>query len=107
MPIGGKEQVGQRVLAILKEFVPSNTSVRPHHLIGRELGVTGWDSIDFLERLEAEFHLDLKPMIEAVAVRLKPRLIDRLMGRKRGPLDADVTAGQLTDYIFEHSTEAE
>jgi hypothetical protein len=105
MPVGRQEHVTEQVLTTLREFLPRTTPLDRDKLIGAGLGITGWDSIDLIERLEHDFQLDLRPLVDANTVHLKPRLIDRLLGREHGPPDADVTVGQLIDYIAQHAAD--
>jgi hypothetical protein len=103
MQVRRDEDLTERILAILGGFVPRSTALDRDKLIGRDLGIRGWDSIDLLERLEREFELDLRPFVDTKTAYLKPRLVDRLLGREHGPANADATVGQLVDYIIEHS----
>jgi hypothetical protein len=61
-------------------------------LIGDEHGVTGWDSIELLERLERDYNVDLRPFVDARATIRKGWFRTYTVG-------GDVTARELSDHI--------
>jgi hypothetical protein len=61
-------------------------------LIGADHGVTGWDSIELLERLEEEYGVDLGPFMDARATKRKGWFGTYTIG-------GDVTARELADHI--------
>jgi hypothetical protein len=95
MQIADNQQLTNEVIEIIAKYVPKNSAISMNSYIGRELGITGWDSIDLLEEIEGRYGVDLRPFMESVSYFLKPRLVDKMLGRPRGPVEADATVEQL------------
>ena len=61
------DAVLHQVLQVADEFAGRRTAGDADKLIGGDYGITGWDSIEFLERLEEHYGVDLRPFVDARA----------------------------------------
>lgn len=91
--------VEETVLSILRSFVGTRVAIDRQKLIGRELGISGGDSVELLDELEEKFGVDLNPLVEKATLHLEPSWFDRIRGREQGPAVADVTVGDLVQFI--------
>lgn len=91
--------IEERVLVVLRSFVGPGASLDLTRLIGSELGISGGDSIELLDELEAKFQVDLDPLIQQTSFPLKLTLFERLLGKKEGRQVAEFSIGDLIQYI--------
>lgn len=102
MPVTNVQRLEDQILETLRAYSGSK-SVSLDQLIGRDLGIVGLDGVLILDELEEKFAVDLNPLIEAHTSFLQPSWLDRLRGRKHGRPNADLTVGELIDYITANS----
>lgn len=99
------EEARERVIATLRKY-SGKRDVSNDAFIGRDLGITGGDSVEFLDEIEEKFGIDLAPLIDA-RKRLRPAdWLDRLLGRKHGGETVDLTVSEVVDHVLAHRTTA-
>lgn len=98
MSIENARNLEEEIVLVLKKY-SSRGTIAHDQLIGRDVGIYGGDGVQILYELEDRFKVDLKPLIDSVTVFRPPNWLDRLRGRKEGPAHADLTVGQLIEYI--------
>ncbi|GAA4752598.1 hypothetical protein GCM10023264_19430 [Sphingomonas daechungensis] len=80
------------ILSVLREIAGRGAAVDADMLIGAELRITGWDSIDLLERLEKDYSIDLRPFADARSTTRQGWFRTRTIG-------GDATARELAHHI--------
>lgn len=98
MPPANDQSLEEQVVSILKG-ISGRKTITPDQMIGRDVGIHGFDGVVAVESLEEQFGIDLDPLIQAHTKFLPPRWFDRLRGRTHGPPNADLTVTELVDYI--------
>src|SRR5688572_20576702 len=61
----------EHILALVHQLAGRRLADGADKLLGAEHGVTGWDSIELLERLEEAYAVDLRPFADARATQRK------------------------------------
>jgi hypothetical protein len=97
MPLNSRN-VEDRVKRMVERYRGRGGPLRLADSLGRDLGITDEDSIEFMEEIEEIFNIDLNPLVDSNTIYVKGNWIDRLMGRKLIPM-AEISLGQLIDYI--------
>ena len=87
-----RDEILEHVLTLTRQLGGRQLPDGAERLIGAEHGITGWDSIDLLERLEADYGIDLRPFADSRATERKGWLRTYRVG-------GDATARELADYI--------
>ena len=82
----------EHVLSLLHWLGGRRLSDGADKLVAADHGVTGWDGIDLLEKLEAEYDVDLRPFVEARATQEKGWV-------RTYTTYKDVTPRELADHI--------
>jgi hypothetical protein len=82
----------EHVLKLVHELSGRRFPDGANKLISAEHGVTGWDSIELLERLERDYDVDLRPFADARATTRKGWFRTYTIG-------GDATARELADHI--------
>jgi hypothetical protein len=97
-----REAVEEQVVSLLKD-ISGHKKVRLDEWIMKQVGVYGSDSIELLDQLEIIYKVDLDPLVQSFVTYLPMRWVDRLLGRKHGPIYCDMKGNDLVDYIIEHA----
>ncbi len=80
------------VLTLAHQLSGRRLSNGADKLLGAEHGVTGWDSIELLERLESAYGVDLRPFADARATTRKGWF-------RTHKISGDATPKELADHI--------
>lgn len=103
MSLADTRKLEEAVVSLLKDY-SGKKDIGLDQLIGREVGISGWDGVDILYQLEESFKVDLNPLMESSEDFLPPSCLDRLLGRKHGRPYADLTVRELINYIAASQT---
>ena len=101
MSIADRAKIEDDIISLIKR-VSGCKHVDMDQMIGRDVGVYGFDGILLAEEVEEMFDVDLNPLIEVHTTYLPPNWWDRLIGRKQGPRSTDVRVRELIDYVVLH-----
>ena len=104
MSVGDPKKATEEIISVICGFSGRRT-VFLDQLIGRDLGIYGLDGVEILYELEERFGVDLDPLVKAHMTYLPPTWWDRLRGRSQGPPVADMTVGELVEYILARTRE--
>lgn len=96
MPV--RSNIEEEIISIIRN-VSGRQDIQHHQMIGRDIGIYGWDGIIVVEEIEKKFEIDLDQFIQAHTRFTKARWFDRLLGRKHGPPHADATVQELIDCV--------
>jgi hypothetical protein len=99
MSVEQSRSIEERIIAIIRSFVGPHVLVTHDKLVGQDLGISGGDSVEFLDELEINFEIDLDKLVLQSTFHSEPSWIGRLLGKKEGRAVADLTVGELIRYI--------
>lgn len=105
MPVN-RDVVESHIISLIKE-VSGRKVIHSDHLIGKDVGVYGWDGILLAEKIEEIFDLNLQAFIKSRTVQGPATWWDRIRGRTHGTAHADMRIKDLIDYVAVHAGEGE
>jgi hypothetical protein len=85
--------------SILRDYVSPTQDIHDSHFIGRDLGVIGGDAVEFLNRVEAECQVDLRPLIETGPPPRRQPWWTWIAGHRVTNTGTDVTIKEMSEYI--------
>ena len=91
--------IEHRLTMILRDYCPPDQDIQASHFIGRDLGVLGGDAVEFLNHLESEYDVDLRPLVETGPPPKRQPWWTWITGAKVINSGVDVTVRELAEYI--------
>ena len=91
------DDIENEILAVIRKYALSK-SVSLDVMLGRELGIRGGDSVEFLDELEGRFNVDLRPLVERGPLE-QNTLMHRFFGIEPRCSGVDFTGRELVEFI--------
>lgn len=96
--------IERRLTMILRDYCSSDQDIHVNHFIGADLGVVGGDAVEFLDRVEAEYQVDLRPLVERGPPPKRQPWWTWIAGSKVANTGVDVTIREMAEYIHSRKT---
>jgi hypothetical protein len=98
MSVGDNVRIDCDVLELMKR-ISGRSQILLDQLVGEQVGIYGTDSVILLNELEKMYGIDLSPMVERHTRILPLSWWDHVLWRRQGKSVADLTVGELIDYV--------
>jgi hypothetical protein len=90
-------RIERELLAVLRKYVGEGGNLEPSALLGKDLNLLGWDAIEFMEEVERNYGVDLRPLVEKNTQQLLPTLWHKVFGISNSSIDLSVR--QIAEYV--------